>query len=112
MMVFMIYIFDRKENIVGKGENTGFSSIFLTEIVSTTLIISKLILSIWTCLINVSSSMNLIHSQTTNFRLLQTADDNFGFDKNGREFSKWVENTVGKGEINGYRQFLFFPQCF
>ena len=27
------------------------------------------------------------------------ADDNFGFDENRRKFSKWVENTVGKGEI-------------
>ena len=27
------------------------------------------------------------------------ADDNFKFDKNGRKLSKWVENTVGKGEI-------------
>ena len=27
------------------------------------------------------------------------ADDNFKFDENGRKFSKWVKNTVGKGEI-------------
>ena len=26
--------------------------------------------------------------------------------------SKWVENTVGKGEIAHYEQFLLFPQCF
>ena len=26
-------------------------------------------------------------------------DDNFKFNENGREFSKGVENTVGKGEI-------------
>ena len=32
--------------------------------------------------------------------------------KNGRKFSKWVENTVGKGEIARYEQFLLFPQCF
>ena len=25
---------------------------------------------------------------------------------------KWVENTVGKGEIARYKQFLLFPQCF
>ena len=25
---------------------------------------------------------------------------------------KPVENTVGKGEIAQYKQFLFFPQCF
>ena len=26
--------------------------------------------------------------------------------------SKGVENTVGKGEIARYEQFLLFPQCF
>ena len=25
---------------------------------------------------------------------------------------KWVENTVGKGEIARFEQFLLFPQCF
>ena len=52
----------------------------------------------------------------TNFRLFQTylfdfADDNFEFVENGRKFSKRVENTVGKGEIARYKQFLLFPQC-
>ena len=28
------------------------------------------------------------------------------------ELSKWVENTVEKGEIARYEQFLLFPQCF
>ena len=27
-------------------------------------------------------------------------------------FSKRIENTVGKGEIARYEQFLLFPQCF
>ena len=27
-------------------------------------------------------------------------------------FLKGVENTVGKGEIARYEQFLLFPQCF
>ena len=40
------------------------------------------------------------------------ADDNFRFDESGRQLSKWVENTVGKGEIARYEQFLLFPQCF
>ena len=46
----------------------------------------------------------LTHSQTTNFRLFQTR-----FDKNGRQFSKRVENTVEKGEIACYEQFFYFP---
>ena len=40
------------------------------------------------------------------------ADDNFKFNENGRILSKRVENTVGKGEIACYKQFLLFPQCF
>ena len=54
----------------------------------------------------------LILSQTTNFRLFQKrkfAQDIFKFDKNGRKFSKQVENNVGKGEIVLYEQFLLFP---
>ena len=46
------------------------------------------------------------------FKLKQSADDNFRFDENSRKFSKWVENTVGKGEIAPYEQFFLFPQCF
>ena len=57
----------------------------------------------------------LTHYQMTNFRLFQTEEfavDNSKFDENGRKLSKWVENTVGKGEIARYEQFLLFPQCF
>ena len=45
-------------------------------------------------------------------KLEEFADDNFKFDKNDSKLSKWVENTVGKGEIARYEQFLLFPQCF
>ena len=43
-------------------------------------------------------------------KLKEFADDNFKF--NDRKLSKWVENTVGKGKIAHYEQFLLFPQCF
>ena len=33
------------------------------------------------------------------FKLKDFADDNFKVDENGRKFSKWIENSVGKGEI-------------
>ena len=46
------------------------------------------------------------------FKLNEFADDNFKFDENGRKFFKRVENTVGKGEIARYEQFLLFPHCF
>ena len=45
-------------------------------------------------------------------KLKQFADDIFKFGENSRKFSKRVENTVGKGEIARYEQFLLFPQCF
>ena len=45
-------------------------------------------------------------------KLKELAYDNFKFDKNGRKFSKKVENTVEKGEIARNEQFLLFPQCF
>ena len=53
------------------------------------------------------SKKNLDYSELKEF-----ADDNFKFDENDRKFSKMVENTVGKGEIARYKQFLLFPQCF
>ena len=56
--------------------------------------------------------LGLTLSQTTSFRLKEFADDNFRFVGNGRKLSKQVENTVGKGEIARYEQFLLFPQCF
>ena len=45
-------------------------------------------------------------------KLKLSADDNFKFNENSRKLSKRVENTVGKGEIAHYEQFLLFPQCF
>ena len=50
----------------------------------------------------------ILHSS----KLKEFADDNFKLDENGRKQSKRVENTVGKGEIAHYEQFLLFPQCF
>ena len=44
--------------------------------------------------------------------LKQSADEKFKFDENSRRFSKGVENTVDKGEIDRYEQFLLFPECF
>ena len=46
------------------------------------------------------------------FKLKAFADDNFDLNENGVKFSERVENTVGKGEIARYEQFLLFPQCF
>ena len=45
-------------------------------------------------------------------KVKEFADDDFKFEEIGRKFSKCLENTVGKGEIAHYEQFLLFPQCF
>ena len=58
-------------------------------------------LPVWTRLQFVDSS-----------KLKGFADNNFKFYENGRQLKDWVENTVGKGEIARYEQFLLFPQCF
>ena len=40
------------------------------------------------------------------------ADKKFKFDENGRKFFKLVGNTVEKGEIARYEQFLLFHNVF
>ena len=59
---------------------------------------------------------HLTYYQTTNFRLTQIEKTLqmtiLKFEENGRNFFKPEENTVGKGEIAHYEQFLLFPQCF
>ena len=50
----------------------------------------------------------------TNFKLYQAERDgehHFKCNENDRKFSKWVE-TLEKGEITHYEQFLVFPHCF
>ena len=45
-------------------------------------------------------------------KLKEIADDNFKFVDNARKPYKEVENTMGKGEIARYEQFLILPQYF
>ena len=45
-------------------------------------------------------------------KLKEFADDNFEYDENGRKFSKWVENTVRKGEIAHQEPFLLSHSVF
>ena len=45
-------------------------------------------------------------------KLKEFADDNFKFDENSRKLHNRVENTVGKGEIVCYEQFLLFSLFF
>ena len=71
---------------------------------------SSIIKQDWNCLIqNFSYPKRQISDAS---KLKEFSDDNFKFDENGTKFSNRVENTVGKGEIARYEQFLLFPQCF
>ena len=40
------------------------------------------------------------------------ADDNFKLDENDKKFFKRVQNTIGKGEVAHYEQFLLFPHGY
>ena len=61
-------------------------------------------------------NLDLTLSQTTNFRLFQAGRvcrrQFHILMKMAEMFSKQIENTVGKGEIARYEQFLLFPQFF
>ena len=41
-------------------------------------------------------------------KLKESADDIFKFDEMAESSAKWVDNTMGKGEIAHYEQFLLF----
>ena len=45
-------------------------------------------------------------------KLKEFADDNSNFDKNGRKFSKQVENTAGKRRNRSLRAISPFPTAF
>ena len=45
------------------------------------------------------------------YKLKEFAEDNSKLDEKGIVPQR-VENTVGKGKIACYEQFLLFPQCF
>ena len=50
----------------------------------------------------------ILHSS----KVKKFADNNFNFRENDRKSLKRVENTLGKGIIAHYKQFLLFRQCF
>ena len=67
----------------------------------------------WHCYSSIHQ--DLTHYQTTKlrlFRIERLCRRQFQIWRNGRKLSKPLENTVGKGEIVRYEQFLLFRQCF
>ena len=63
---------------------------------------------VWCIAVNPFPKRQILDSS----KLKDFADENFIVDENGGKFFKRIENTVGKGEIARYEQFLLFTQCF
>ena len=113
----MIFVLDRVENIVGKGENP-FSTMFSIGFYLSVAKSADCSIFFWgrwmllELLLDSSLWMHRWTDRKTNFghniipsiltfsqmrKLKEFADDTFKFDENGKKFSKRVENTVGKG---------------
>ena len=59
------------------------------------------------------ADLTLSQRQILDFsKLKDSADDNFKFDKNGRKFSKWVENAVEKEKLLIKSNFSFSHSVF
>ena len=95
----MYFIFEKVDNTVRKGEKPGYQ---------------HLLISIPQCFLFFSHHLNPLPDDKIldKSKLKQSADDNFKFHENSRKFFKHVGNTVGKGEIAHYKQFLLYLKCF
>ena len=59
-----------------------------------------------------NTSQVITRRQILDSSKLKFVDDNFKFDENGGKLSQRVENTMGKGEIARYEQFLLYHSVF
>ena len=106
------------ENIVRKGEiacnNVFYPIWYLLSILNALLKCRLQFVLIWTSLkfCRLVMGYSFPKRQSLDFKLKEVTDHIFKFDENNRKCYKPVENTVGKGEIARYKQFLLFPQCF
>ena len=76
----------------------------------------------WIIKARVFNPSQTIHAQLVQFftkqqildftKQKELADDKFKFNEIGSKFLKWVENTVGKGEIAESRTISPFPTVF
>ena len=102
-----ISVIDRVENIVGKEEiactsNFSFSSNVFKRL------LSQRRQKVSLCGNELAFPKQQILDPS---KLKEFADNNFKFDENGRKLSKWLENTVGKGEIVHATSNFSFPHC-
>ena len=75
----------------------------------------KFVLGIYDVFTSLLYKISLTHYQMTNFRLFQTervCRRQFQIWRKWQKVIQTGRNTVGKGEIARYEQFLLFPQCF
>ena len=104
----MISVFDRVENIVGKGEiactsNFSFSHNVFKRLLSQ----ARQKLSLCGNGLNSANEKILALSKLKAF-----ADNKLNVIQNNKVVFHWIDNIVGKGENAGYQHFLLFPQCF
>ena len=109
-----ISFFAEVENTIGKGENAGYQHFLLSSQFFPKPSLLGVIKS-RDCELHgmlTITRRQILECSIECSKLKEFADNNFKFDEIGRKLSKQVENTVGKGEIAHYEQFLLFPQCF
>ena len=92
-----ISVFDRVENIVGKGEIASTSNFSFYHNVFKRL------------LFQTHQKVSLCGNGLTKLKIFE--NDNLNGLQMKISVFDWVEN-VGKGENAGYQHFLLFPQCF
>ena len=100
----LIFVIERVENYAGKGEEAG-CIVYLSHKVCN---FSLIHLGWDTGLLSTFFTRQILDF----CKLKEIANDNLEFGENGEKFSKRVQNTVGKGEIACYEQFLLFQQYF
>ena len=110
----IISVFDRVENIVGKGEiactrNFSYSQNDSKRLSSQQRPKMSLL---WEWVKRVFLLTFPKRQILDTSKQIEFADDNLKLNEHGRKFSKRVENIVGKGEIARNELFLLFPQCF
>ena len=134
MSLKLKFVLGRIQNILGKGENADYQHFLLfpqcfqkapcfkvvkgrNHVVKSYPLTDNKILDwsklkqiaddILNCILPFSKRQILDSSKLKEF-----ANDSFRFDESDGKFSKRVENSVGKGEIADYDQFLLFSHCF
>ena len=100
----IISVFDSVENIVGKGENAGYQHFLLYPqcFEKASFPDTSKGFFLWE-LVNFFPNDKFLDSS----KLIEFADDNFGFDENGRNFFKQIETLWKKEKLLVMSNFSF-----